>query len=243
MSESASGKANSSTDAADKEFSCDRCGSVHDSQRALSIHETRAHNGPVGGGGIDCPNEECDQSFHCQRGVIDHLTSGCGEAGHTCGECDRTFPTKRGWRVHKKQEHGIDTRPTVECATCGEKRRVNPNYLEKRERSFCSDECFGKWRREHKSGKDNPAWRGGGPLYYGPNWDQQRREAIERDEYRCQSCGRRESDLDHTLHVHHITPLRDFDSYEEANKLNNLVTYCISCHNRWEGLPIKPEVI
>lgn len=80
------------------------------------------------------------------------------------------------------------------------------------------------------SGKDHPMWIDGKDRYYGPNWDQQRQACLERDEYSCQSCNSEDD-----LHVHHITPLRVYEEYEDANKLSNLVTLCSSCHMTYEG--------
>jgi DEAD/DEAH box helicase domain-containing protein len=69
--------------------------------------------------------------------------------------------------------------------------------------------------------------------YYGSNWEAQRHAARARDRYRCQFCGLPESGKAH--HVHHKTPFRVFTSYEVANRLENLVTLCPTCHIRAEN--------
>jgi DEAD/DEAH box helicase domain-containing protein len=74
-------------------------------------------------------------------------------------------------------------------------------------------------------------WRGD-PNQYGPNWEQQRRLARQRDGYICQLCGAPESGREHD--VHHKVPFRTFTSYLEANQLENLVTLCHACHRRVE---------
>lgn len=74
-----------------------------------------------------------------------------------------------------------------------------------------------------------------GDQYYGANWDEKRRTVLARDDGRCQSCGRRDD-----LHIHHVTPLREFDAPEDANYLDNLVTLCADCHNKWEGRDQRP---
>lgn len=82
-------------------------------------------------------------------------------------------------------------------------------------------------------GSLNPAWKGGYEPYYGPNWHEQRRKALIRDNFTCQRCfGKR----DGRLEVHHIVPFRLFRSYIEANRLENLLTHCIRCHREveWE---------
>jgi hypothetical protein len=67
------------------------------------------------------------------------------------------------------------------------------------------------------SGRDHSGWKGGhGNISYGPNWHEQRKQALERDELLCQMPGcpiDREShrnQWDRDLNVHHITPLATF---------------------------------
>lgn len=69
--------------------------------------------------------------------------------------------------------------------------------------------------------------------YYGANWNQQRQAALARDEYRCRFCGVPEGDSSH--HVHHKTPFRAFASPLEANRLDNLITLCPTCHRLAES--------
>jgi DEAD/DEAH box helicase domain-containing protein len=74
-------------------------------------------------------------------------------------------------------------------------------------------------------------WRGA-PNQYGPNWQQQRSLARQRDGYHCQLCGAPESGREHD--VHHKVPFRMFTSYLEANQMDNLITLCHACHRRVE---------
>jgi DEAD/DEAH box helicase domain-containing protein len=74
----------------------------------------------------------------------------------------------------------------------------------------------------------------------GPNWEQQRNRARARDGYSCRHCGAPERP-DRAHDVHHVQPFRTFgyvrgenDRYLEANRLENLVTLCRSCHQRVE---------
>jgi DEAD/DEAH box helicase domain-containing protein len=71
------------------------------------------------------------------------------------------------------------------------------------------------------------------PNRYGPNWENQKAQARARDGYRCQVCGIPEEGRAHD--VHHKIPFRAFGSYEEANRLHNLVTLCPACHRRAEA--------
>ncbi len=77
------------------------------------------------------------------------------------------------------------------------------------------------------------------PNDYGPNWQQQRQKVLQRDEYRCRTCGAAGSI---NLHVHHIRPFREYgyilgqnENYQQANKVDNLITLCPSCHRRAEA--------
>lgn len=79
------------------------------------------------------------------------------------------------------------------------------------------------------------------PNDYGPNWAKVRDAARARDGYRCTQCGAPERD-DRQHDVHHIQPFRDFgyvpglnENYREANRLENLVTLCRSCHHQVEA--------
>jgi DEAD/DEAH box helicase domain-containing protein len=72
----------------------------------------------------------------------------------------------------------------------------------------------------------------GQPNNYGPNWPKQRELARKRDGYRCQICGVQEQKIEH--HVHHKVPFRNFTTAEYANRLENLMTLCPTCHKRAE---------
>lgn len=76
------------------------------------------------------------------------------------------------------------------------------------------------------------------PNDYGPNWQTQRRLALDRDGSRCRTCGA----SGEVLHVHHIRPFREYgyvrsenENYRLANQLENLITLCPSCHRRAEA--------
>jgi len=90
------------------------------------------------------------------------------------------------------------------------------------------------------TGENNPWWRGGQSqgFRYGPDWDAITSRIKERDGYRCQyaGCRRTEHDGGRHLEVHHIKPIRWCASREEANRDDNLTTYCRSHHMRVERL-------
>ncbi|MBC8505885.1 MAG: DEAD/DEAH box helicase [Chloroflexi bacterium] len=80
--------------------------------------------------------------------------------------------------------------------------------------------------------RDEGLWRGD-RNYYGANWDKQRRAALERDQRICQVCGVKQGSVSH--HVHHKMPFKAFDSYLDANRIENLLTVCPACHQKVES--------
>ena len=67
---------------------------------------------------------------------------------------------------------------------------------------------------------------------YGTEWNRIREKVRARDAYRCQVCGAMEISRQHD--VHHKIPFRAFTSAEEANRLENLITVCKTCHRKVE---------
>lgn len=68
---------------------------------------------------------------------------------------------------------------------------------------------------------------------YGPEWGETRLKILDRDNRQCRVCT---AEADTTeLHVHHITPAREFEDYDRMNEASNLVTLCPSCHGTFEG--------
>lgn len=94
-------------------------------------------------------------------------------------------------------------------------------------------------------GENHPSWKGGrNGLYYGHDWGRISNSIIERDNHTCQRCNVKENELpkNWALQVHHIKPLRECDSLEEANKPENLITLCNRCHGIVEHHGIDFEI-
>lgn len=60
----------------------------------------------------------------------------------------------------------------------------------------------------------------------GPNWENERQFALDRDGNQCAKCG----DSDSKLHVHHRVKFRRHNTPEGANRPDNLVSLCPACH-------------
>lgn len=86
--------------------------------------------------------------------------------------------------------------------------------------------------------RDSGSWSND-PNDYGPDWPRIRRQVTARDLERCTVCGTaRSSGV--PLHVHHKIPFRAFATAAQANRPDNLVTLCPSCHRRAEqGVKIR----
>jgi len=95
------------------------------------------------------------------------------------------------------------------------------------------------------SGEKNAHWNGGRERYYGPNWTEKRENAIQSNNEQCKACGmgreKHKEVYGSDIEVHHITPIKEFDDPEAANKVENLVPLCKSCHKTWEGIPVMPQ--
>lgn len=138
---------------------------------------------------------------------------------------------------------------TIECAWCGSKKKIDRSSVNEDGNNFCDRKCEGKWLSENTSGSDSWNWEGGPEEWaernYGDNWNLKRKKILERDSYRCQSCGIAKSEVRDRgafLHVHHIVRIREFDSVEEANKESNLITVCPYCHKSIEDKPLDPDI-
>ena len=110
-----------------------------------------------------------------------------------------------------------------ECLWCGKNYKPSKHHNQ-----YCSNQCRYAVHSLLR-GPLNKNWRGGS-VKYGPNWREQRRQALQRDGHSCQVCGDKTN-----LHVHHIIPARTFrGDWNAANALSNLIVLCHPCHKQVE---------
>jgi 5-methylcytosine-specific restriction endonuclease McrA len=140
------------------------------------------------------------------------------------------------WQSENKNgenNHNWKEPAEMECEWCENTFHFPAKY--KKERRFCSLDCANEWKSEELGGG-----RYDSQLYYGGSWREVRKQVIKRDSV-CRICGHDGSEDRHE--IHHITPLAEFESPKEANKMENLILLCSVCHRDVEwGNQTVPEI-
>lgn len=189
----------------------------------------------------DCSNQykkaHGEELYGHLRKQVEVICETCGNSFNviqsrekTAKYCSRDCLGKANGKRAKVQ---LRKRVKVKCTNCNA--AINKKPSEIKQWNFCNQECMAVYyvRSGRFTGENNGAWQGGDINYYGPNWIEQRRKTRERDNYTCQDCGVTEEEYGQELSVHHLIPFRMFTCYEEANRLENLVTSCeYPCHRR-----------
>lgn len=95
------------------------------------------------------------------------------------------------------------------CVVCG--KEFVPRY---RDSKYCSQPCRGEAYKQRRGSR------------FEIEWQELREYILERDDFRCQDCGKFAMDLG--LAIHHIKPL-----YKGGhNIVRNLITLCHKCHRK-----------
>lgn len=216
----------------ENEDECPVCEREFKSRKGMLYHHGRKHDGNVR---IEVACANCGDTLHKAIHEVE------GRENLFCGrECSaewkngREAPPDHNFRKQGKAEY--------ECDECGRFFHRYPSKVAG-ENTFCGRECA----RKFKTGEREYG------IHYGLNWREQREKRLERDDYQCVICGKSNGEekemLGQELQVHHIQKARKFEvrdgqiDYERANRLENLLTLCCKCHHRWEGIPLRPEVV
>jgi len=230
MSESASGKADSSTDASGKDFSRPlyKCESWLYYQYWVENHSTI---------------EMAEMADVCQQTISNWMEKyGIENRGqHKRSSIPQQNSSDKisdeDWLY---SEYVNKERTTIDIA-----KEVGVNH----EAVLYWMDKFGIDRRSQTfySGERNPRWKGGKENYYGPNWHESRRQVLQRDDNKCRRCGMSNQEHKDTygreLNVHHIIPFKKHDSCEKANKISNLIALCCQCHGKLEGVPLDTTTL
>lgn len=213
----------------------DSCEYTTDSNRGLSIHFTQSH-----------PNKEYDFT---------------NKTEFICPQCGNVFEDYHSRRSSKEEKNNFCSKDCqneyqqgdglhTNCATCGDDVYVPPSHTTQvggyeQRNHFCDKQCESVFKTKEWRGENHPSYDGGRLKLLGPNWHDQRKKALKRDNHECQKCGMTQTEHkdkhDQELHVHHRVPrkqiLSDDPTTEEfvlANSLHNLQTLCVSCHKKEE---------
>ena len=211
---------------------CPSCGSGYTNEMGVKVHHARQHGESLSKVDIHC--KRCGDFYK-------RVYQSSEENYSYCEDCRPKVISERVSGENNPMS-GTGTMVEYDCRYCGEHHEHLQSYAGGKS-VFCDAECRDAWLREHNTGEKNPVWNGGKVGYYGPNWERQRKKTLERDDYRCQSCGIHNDDATIALNAHHIVPFKSFDDREKANRVDNLVSLCLSCHGKWEGLPVRPTLI
>lgn len=122
------------------------------------------------------------------------------------------------------------------CSKKLEGRNINPNV------GFTDGHTpWNKGLSGFMAGDKHPLYKGGYRGSYGESWHVNRQKVLERDDHKCQYCGKTKEELGQEPDVHHIKPFREFDEAKEANKTENLICLCPKHHKRAEHNKIEVE--
>lgn len=234
---------------------CPTCGESFDSEQGLRIHYGHQHEGNL-------PNRTCKgcgTEFYDPKSRL-KFCEGCNPNGgenngnwkgaterSTCQICGTEFSyypsNKEGVYCSDcvqsassllPENPATRNRVSTACLHCESEIEAVPSRFNNRKRGlFCDIDCYGSWLSQNVVGENHHQWEGG-TIAYGQKWWRTRREALERDDYTCQNCGKTTDELGRNPDVHHIERVRDFNQPEMAHTLENVITLCRSCHRNVE---------
>lgn len=212
---------------------------------------------------VDCPT--CGKECATKNGMKNHHSQIHGESlsrrEYTCFICKDTFERHQSqmenqernfcsvscrakwqsdnWRGEDNHNYECGQNVEVECVRCDFTFFVYPSYAKDKYKWNGEGDCT-----VTKCGNciNDSGYRTHVP--FGKNWAGQREKARERDGNQCVVCGMDNEEhlqkYGKALHVHHKISRHEFIEdgeldYEEANKLENLITLCATHHRQIES--------
>jgi hypothetical protein len=235
---------------------CPECSKTFDTEHGLKCHHGAKHDGSYGKTKIECvicgeeklipPSKENVENHTCSKECNKKWRE-----KHYSGENNPMYGEERSEEVKKKLREKIDN-SGQKNPMYGKTGEENPNYGDNRpehskKMSGDRNPMYGKTGLKHpmggKKGKSHPRWKGlnSRRIPMGEAWEKKRRLVVKQDG-ECQNCGISREEhkeiYNMDLSVDHIIPRRVFyqaEHLEESNQKNNLIAYCISCHQQIEA--------
>jgi len=229
---------NSIHDAQIPNSNCNECGRDFYSKQEKTYCSEECHNEAVSYEGQNNPNYRGGKTTtQCDICSSEFKYYPSEKEGLYCSACVET----EDWQDPPQQEGEKNPRwnggkVELDCTVCEETVSRYPSNVTG-EVTLCSDDCRYTWLSEAFTGASHPNWAGGKSGPYGKGWNETRRNALERDEYECQVCGKTKAEIGRNPDVHHIVPVRvfaDAEGYEksDAHFLENVVSLCVDCHRK-----------
>lgn len=196
----------------------------------MRSHHTQVHGEKLGYISTNCAT--CGDDIEVHEYAADRSDR------HFCSQnCQTRYQREDdSWRPpeYSGKNHPQYESIEVTCGWCGEIVEKQPHQIRKAQRNFCDNDCRAEWQSENLAGENAGQWNGGSPAFYGDNWYDQRKEALQSANYACERCGmgdeEHHSTFNSELHVHHIERIATFDVPENANFQENLEVLCQECH-------------
>lgn len=236
-------------------YECPTCENVLNTSLGLKQHHTKVHGESLqptsecqwcGDTFRHGPTREanfCSKECQMERRKSEGVPANRRRVKFECDNCGAVESVPKSDIEHGKRYCSTECRwedsnaKDIVCEQCNDTFRATGKWAN--DARFCSQDCYGVWLSENKSGADSWHWRGDERSTerpgYGPGWTERKREIVRnRDRRRCTECGlREETHIEkhgEKLHVHHEVIAREAANPAVYNAPRNLRTLCISCH-------------
>jgi 5-methylcytosine-specific restriction endonuclease McrA len=239
------------------DLNCPKCDSQFDSEQGLRTHYGICHDGKLPNSSCNAcgssyhsrgsrkkycdecspfvgernPNyKSAEQSTTCECCGDTFTYYPSSKKGRYCNSCQESRPwvTEKTLQNRKDPEH-YGNKDTIECDWCSLEFERYKSEINSGE-NFCSSECKNRWLSKEYEGEGHPRWEPDYPTRYGEGWYRVKRQALERDNYECQDCGKTREEIGRNPDVHHMKPVRSFDEESDAHYLENVISVCVQCH-------------